>query len=128
MTPAERDAMTPRELTVWSVAFVSKVEGGNSILASATGADRAVEQVRLLDPFEPRPCNDDDDTSRSSFIAKYREAHVALHRMWTAAVGSATYDKASWRALDNALSYFAREAAAKFGIGPTESLLKDKIS
>lgn len=60
---------------------------------------------------------------REEFLAAFREAHATLHRLWTAEVGKEGYDKTPWKALDNALSRFAREAAEKFGIAQTEPLL-----
>lgn len=60
---------------------------------------------------------------REEFLAAFRDAHGTLHRLWTAAVGTAGYDKAAWRALDNALSRFARDAAEKYGITRSEPLL-----
>lgn len=60
---------------------------------------------------------------REEFLTAFREAHATLHRLWTAAVGKEGYDKASWRALDNALARFARDAAEKIGISQTEPLL-----
>lgn len=61
--------------------------------------------------------------SREEFLAAYREAHATLHRLWSAAVGKEGYDKAAWRALDNALARFARDAGEKFGVGRSEPLL-----
>jgi hypothetical protein len=60
---------------------------------------------------------------REEFFAMFREAHAALHRLWTAAVGKEGYDKALWKVLDNTLARFAREAAEKVGIARTEPLL-----
>lgn len=60
---------------------------------------------------------------REEFLAAFREAHATLHRLWTAQVGKEGYDKAAWRALDNALARFARDAAEKVGISRTEPLL-----
>jgi hypothetical protein len=65
---------------------------------------------------------------REEFLAVFREAHATLHRLWTAAVGkdlygAEGYDKAAWKALDNALSRFARDAAEKVGISQSEPLL-----
>ena len=60
---------------------------------------------------------------REEFLAAFREAHATLHRLWTAAVGKEGYDKAAWRAIDNALSRFARDAAEKVGISRSEPLL-----
>jgi hypothetical protein len=60
---------------------------------------------------------------REEFLATFRDAHAALHRLWTEAVGKEGYDKASWRVLDNALARFARDAAEKAGIGRSEPLL-----
>lgn len=60
---------------------------------------------------------------REEFFAVFRDAHATLHRLWTAAVGKDGYDKAAWRAIDNALSRFARDAAEKVGISRSEPLL-----
>jgi len=60
---------------------------------------------------------------REEFLAAFREAHATLHRLWSAQVGKEDYDKAAWRALDNALSRFARDAAEKVGIARSEPLL-----
>ena len=60
---------------------------------------------------------------REEFLTAFREAHATLHRLWTAAVGKEDYNKAEWKALDNALSRFARDAAEKLGIGRSEPLL-----
>jgi hypothetical protein len=60
---------------------------------------------------------------REEFLAAFREAHATLHRLWTAQVGKEGYDKAPWKALDNALARFARDAAEKVGISRSEPLL-----
>lgn len=60
---------------------------------------------------------------REEFLATFREAHAALHRLWTAAVGTEGYDKAAWKVLDNALARFARDAGEEAGVGRTEPLL-----
>ena len=60
---------------------------------------------------------------REEFLAAFREAHATLHQLWTAEVGKEGYDKAPWKALDNALSRFARDAAEKVGISRTDPLL-----
>lgn len=60
---------------------------------------------------------------REEFLAAFRDAHTTLHRLWTAAVGKEGYDKAAWRAIDNALSRFARDAAETVGISRSEPLL-----
>ena len=60
---------------------------------------------------------------REELLAAFREAHATLHWLWTAAVGKDGYDKAAWRAIDNALSRFARDAAEKVGISRSEPLL-----
>lgn len=36
-------------------------------------------------------------------LAEFKERHTALHRDWTAAVGTPGYMKAMWRDRDNAL-------------------------
>jgi hypothetical protein len=59
---------------------------------------------------------------REEFLAAYREAHIILHHLWTAAVGKDDYDKEAWEILANALSRFASDAAEKVGIGRSESL------
>jgi hypothetical protein len=60
---------------------------------------------------------------REEFLAMFRQAHAALHQLWTAAAGKEGYDKSQWRVLDNALSRFGRDASANAGIGKTEPLL-----
>ena len=60
---------------------------------------------------------------REEFLALFREAHGALHQLWTAAAGKEGYDKALWRTLDNALARFGRDASLAVGIGRTEPLL-----
>lgn len=60
---------------------------------------------------------------REEFLAAFREAHAALHRLWTDAVGKPDYDKRLWKTLDNALARFARDAAERAGISRTEPLL-----
>jgi hypothetical protein len=60
---------------------------------------------------------------REEFLAAFRDAHLTLHRLWTAEVGKEGYDKAAWRALETALSRFARDAAEKVGISGSEPLL-----
>jgi hypothetical protein len=59
---------------------------------------------------------------REEFLATFREAHAALHRLWTAAVGKDGYDKELWKTIDNALARFARDAAEGVGIGRSEPL------
>lgn len=39
------------------------------------------------------------------------EANLALHKLWTAAVGTVGYDKALWLKLDQALSTLKRLAS-----------------
>lgn len=60
---------------------------------------------------------------REEFLAAFREAHATLHRLWTATVGKEGYNKSDWKALDNALARFARDAAEKAGISRSEPLL-----
>lgn len=60
---------------------------------------------------------------REEFLAVFREAHTALHRLWTDAVGKPGYDKPAWRIVDNALGRFARDAAETVGISRSEPLL-----
>lgn len=60
---------------------------------------------------------------REEFLAAFREAHAALHRLWTAAVGKEGYDKATWKTVDNALARFARDASEKVGVRHGEPLL-----
>jgi hypothetical protein len=60
---------------------------------------------------------------REEFLATFREAHAALHKLWTAAVGKDGYDKELWKTIDNALARFARDAAEGFGIERSEPLL-----
>jgi hypothetical protein len=64
-----------------------------------------------------------DAYPREEFLATFRGAHDALHRLWTEAVGKEGYDKALWREIDNALARFARDAAEKVGISRSEPLL-----
>ena len=66
--------------------------------------------------------------SREDFFARFKEAHIALHRCWSRAVGTSDYDKADWKILDNALTRFARDVAADIGIGPREPLLNDRFN
>ena len=89
----------------------------------------AVDECRQV--LEP-PVDDDAPTGwqeyvathpREEFLAAFREAHAALHRLWTEAVGKEGYDKEAWKTLDNALSRFARDASEKVGVGRTEPLL-----
>lgn len=54
---------------------------------------------------------------RKEFLVAFREAHAALHRLWTDAVGKPDYDKETWKTIDNALARFARDAAENVGIG-----------
>src|SRR5947208_11075607 len=42
-----------------------------------------------------------DAYPREEFFAAFREAHTALHRLWTEAVGKPGYDKALWGMVDN---------------------------
>lgn len=60
---------------------------------------------------------------RAEFLATFRQAHAALHRLWTAATGGPDYDKPTWMLLDVALGRFGRDAAEKVGIPRTEPLL-----
>jgi len=60
---------------------------------------------------------------REEFFAAFRDAHAALHKLWTAAVGKDGYDKELWKTVDNALASFARDAAERVGIGRSEPLL-----
>jgi hypothetical protein len=57
------------------------------------------------------------------FLKAFREAHAALHKLWTAAVGKDGYDKELWKTVDNALARFARDAAEGVGIERSEPLL-----
>lgn len=65
----------------------------------------------------------EEPSPREEFLGQFRDAHATLHRLWSDAVGKEGYDKAAWRALDNALSRFARDAAEKYGISRSEPLL-----
>lgn len=60
---------------------------------------------------------------RDEFLEYFREAHCALHRCWTKAVGQPDYVKADWQAIDTALARFARDYATEIGIGRTDPLL-----
>jgi hypothetical protein len=97
----------------------------------------AVDQCRSIietpiDPFNESPTAPEKHTGwqahvdahpREEFLAAFREAHNALHRLWTDAVGKEGYDKKEWRTLDNALARFARDAGEKVGIARSEPLL-----
>lgn len=52
------------------------------------------------------------------FIAhvNYYAAHVALHRLWSKAVGTPDYDKQEWKALEDAIVKLAED-----GVGPVGS-------
>lgn len=60
---------------------------------------------------------------REEFLATFREAHAALHQLWTTARDREGYNKAQWNAIYTALSRFARDAALQVGIGHAEPLL-----
>jgi hypothetical protein len=45
----------------------------------------------------------------------YKEAHGALHRCWTNAVGTPDYHKPDFRLLENTLDRLARAVAESFG-------------
>lgn len=61
---------------------------------------------------------------REEFLETFREAHAALHKLWTeAANNKESYDKAAWNTIGNALARFARDAAGAVGIKGTEKLL-----
>lgn len=94
--------------------------------------DAVDECQRVLEPpidhynEQPSPTAWQDHVAaypREEFLAAFREAHAALHRLWTEAVGKDGYDKAKWKVIDNALARFARDAAEKVGINRSESLL-----
>lgn len=77
-------------------------------------------------PVPARPSNWQarvDTYPREEFLTAFREAHAALHRLWTAAVGTEGYNKDDWRTVDNALARFARDASEKVGVARTEPLL-----
>jgi hypothetical protein len=50
-----------------------------------------------------------------SVLLTYYAAQAALHRLWTEAVGTPGYDKATWRTLANGLDKLARDAATAAG-------------
>lgn len=64
-----------------------------------------------------------DAHPREEFLTAYREAHDALHRLWTAAAGKPDYDKKAWTTLGTAFARFGRDASATVGIGPREPIL-----
>jgi hypothetical protein len=64
--------------------------------------------------------------TRDEFFAYFQDAHAALHRCWTEAVGKPGYDKRDWMLIDNALSRFARDAATQIGIERGEPLLPQR--
>lgn len=51
----------------------------------------------------------------AEILSIYKEAHVALHRCWTNAVGTRDYHKPDFMKLSNALDRFARDCADHFG-------------
>lgn len=51
----------------------------------------------------------------AEILSIYKEAHGALHRCWTKAVGTDDYHKADFRLLENALDRFARACTDGFG-------------
>lgn len=53
--------------------------------------------------------------TRYELLALFRQTHAALHRSWRRAVGAPDYDKADWRAVDNALCTLARQCAESIG-------------
>lgn len=58
----------------------------------------------------------------AALIERYRVAHEALHRLWTAAVGTPDYNKADFRTIDNELARVFRDAARALGYdGPLGS-------
>lgn len=61
--------------------------------------------------------------SREEFFACFKEAHNALHRCWSKAVGTSGYDKADWKILDKALSRLGGDAAIAIGVDPGDPLL-----
>jgi len=76
-----------------------------------------------IDDYAPAEAAEATGTSRETFLQAFREAHAALHQLWTAAVDQPGYDKKRWIALDNALARFARDAGETFGVSRTEPLL-----
>lgn len=63
------------------------------------------------------------DMTCDEFLAIYRDANTALHRLWSDAVGKEGYDKREWKKLEIALTRFGRDAATQAGIGRTEPLI-----
>lgn len=61
--------------------------------------------------------------THAEFLAYFRQAHLALHRCWSKAVGEPDYVKADWQAIDNALGRFARDVATQIGIDRSAPLL-----
>ena len=56
-------------------------------------------------------------------LAEFKERHEALHREWTAAVGTHGYIKAPWRDRDNALVREYRDKLTALGYPGTSPLL-----
>lgn len=62
--------------------------------------------------------------SLTAVLERYRLAHEALHRRWTAAVGTPGYVKDDWRTLDNELARVFRDEATRLGHPPGAPLLQ----
>ena len=77
----------------------------------------------LEPPIDNYALSETHSASRESFLRAFREAHAALHQLWTAAVDQPGYNKKHWISLDNALARFARDAGETFGVSRSEPLL-----
>lgn len=60
-------------------------------------------------------------------LAEFKSKHEALHREWTAAVGTPGYVKAPWRDRDNALTDEYRARLTELGYPRTEPLLASRM-
>jgi hypothetical protein len=63
-------------------------------------------------------------SSAARALATYRDAHAALHILWTDAVGTPGYDKRMWTRLSNAIDKMGRDAATAAGVPKTEPLIR----
>lgn len=53
--------------------------------------------------------------SLGEILIEYRVASAALHKLWTADVGTLWYDKKTWQAISNNLDRSTRELAEAAG-------------
>lgn len=58
-----------------------------------------------------------------TLLAEFKSKHEALHREWTAAVGTPEYVKAPWRDRDNALVTEYRDKLTDLGYPRTAPML-----